>query len=82
MDRVFAKLDKQGRIVLPAKYREQLDLNTGDTVMVNVKDKEIRIKSRMQLLKEAQELFQKKNKIKGSVVDEFLRWKRKEASEE
>lgn len=82
MDRVFAKVDKQGRIVLPAKYRNELDINVGDNVMVTIKDKEIRVKSRIQALKEAQELFQKNNKIKGSVVDEFIKWKRNEARSE
>jgi AbrB family looped-hinge helix DNA binding protein len=81
--RVFStKIDSSGRVVLPADIREAMDVSAGDTVQIVIDGDSVRIKSRQQALKEAQDYFCKVIPANVSVVDELLRERREEAARE
>jgi len=51
-----AKLEKSGRIVIPADCRAALGLRPGDQVVLRLEDGELRLLSRKQALRRAQAL--------------------------
>lgn len=50
------KLGKGGRIVIPAEYRQALNLHVGDDVILRLKDSEIHLFTPDQALQQAQAL--------------------------
>ena len=72
-----------GRIVIPAEIRKKLGFEIGETFNLEIdKDDSVRISSRSQALRRAQNLFRKYVPEGISVVDEFLAERRKEADNE
>jgi AbrB family looped-hinge helix DNA binding protein len=51
------KVDPSGRIVLPAQTRERLNISGGDTVVIVEDESGVHLKTRDQLLAEAQAYF-------------------------
>ncbi len=76
------RLDKGGRLVIPAEFRRVLGLRTGDEVILRLKDGEVRLIP----LREAITLAQKKVREyvpeDVSLVDALIRDRREEAAGE
>ena len=77
-----AKIAEGGRLVIPAEYRRELGLEPGDEVIIRLEDGELRILSRAEAVKRAQELVARHVKKNHSLVDELSAERREEASRE
>ena len=67
---------ENGRMIIPALFRKQLNLKAGDEVIVKLSnDNDIIVHSPKQSLKKLQELFKNTS---GSFVDELFEMRRKE----
>ncbi len=71
-----------GRIVIPAPYRKTLGIKEGDEVILRLEDGEVRIVSRAQALRHAQELVAKYVPPGVSLVDELIAERRREVASE
>lgn len=77
------KMAQGGRIVIPAEIRKQLGFEIGETFNIEIgEDNSLRIRSRDQMLRRAQELFRKHVPAGTPVVDDFIAERRKEAERE
>jgi AbrB family looped-hinge helix DNA binding protein len=74
-----SKIDKNGRIVLPAKYRKDLGLKPGDDVVIFKENGKLYILSVKQSIKEAQEIVRSFVPQGVSLVDELIEERRREA---
>ena len=77
-----SKIDKSGRIVLPAEVRTALGVGVGDSVMVVQEGTAIEIVTPQQALRQAQEYFMKLAPPDVSMVDELIQEHREEAERE
>lgn len=84
MQDVKVRISDSGEVSLPSEFLEQLGLRTGDTVVVNVDDGDIRIRAAGRPLHPAQLLVKELEKKYGPLptVDEFIAWRREEAARE
>ena len=81
MDTVVAKLGQGGRVVLPAQFRKALGVETGDDLILSLRDGEVRIFTRQQAIRRAQGML--KHLAPGrSLVDELIAERRAEAANE
>ena len=71
-----------GRVVLPADMRKEFGIEDGAEVIFRRTAHGIEIRTAMQALREAQELFSQLKKPGESVVDALLAGRREEASRE
>jgi AbrB family looped-hinge helix DNA binding protein len=82
-ERVYqSKVDKSGRISLPAEIRESLGVRAGDSVLVKQEGSSVEILTPMQALRKAQEYFQKLVPAGVSLADEIIQEHREEAARE
>lgn len=71
-----------GRVVIPAVVRQQLDLKDGDQLIWTVRDGELMATTRRAQLNKAQTLFQKfVPKDAPSLADELIAERRSEAAQ-
>ena len=82
MEQTATKVDRHGRIVIPAEYRRALGLREGDPVMVQLDDGELRVLTRAQAIRRAQEIVAKYVSPGRSLVDELITERRAEAARE
>ena len=82
MEQTATKVDRHGRIVIPAEYRRALGLREGDPVTVQLDDGELRILTRAQAIRRAQEILAPYLAGKPSPVDELIAERRAEAARE
>jgi len=83
MDILTTKMTEGGRIVIPAEIRKKLGFEIGETFSLEIdEDDSLRISSRSQALRRAQQLFRKYVPEGVSVVDEFIAERRREADNE
>ena len=67
---------ENGRMIIPAIFRKQLDIKPGDEVIMSISaDNDIIVHSPKQSLHQLQKLFKKEN---GSFVDSLLEMRKKE----
>ena len=77
------KMTEGGRIVIPAEIRKRLGFEIGETFNLEIdEDDSLRVSSRIQSLRRAQQLFRKHVPEGVSVVDEFIAERRREAENE
>jgi len=69
-----------GRLVIPAPMRAALGMKVGDRLTVRLEGNELRIHTYEEGLRQAHELVGKY--LPENAVDEFLRWRREEATRE
>jgi AbrB family looped-hinge helix DNA binding protein len=82
-EKVFqSKVDKSGRISLPAEIRESLGVRAGDSVLVKQEGTSVEILTPMQAMRKAQEYFQKLVPPGVSLADEIIQEHREEAVRE
>jgi len=78
----IAKIDRAGRILVPLKFRQQLGFKENSNLILRIEDGELRLHTREQALRRAQERLKRLKKAGDSVVDEFLAERRQEARRE
>jgi len=79
---VSTKIAEGGRLVIPVELRRELGLEIGDEVIVRVEDNELRILTRSEAVKRAQEKVRRHVKGSRSLVDELSAERRTEAKRE
>ncbi len=73
-------MDRHGRIVVPAEYRRALGMHPGDEVTLILADGEVRILTRAEAIRRAQELVARRSGAQRSLVDELIAERRTEAA--
>lgn len=73
---------RQGRIVIPAKIREALDIREGEVLTMDIQDNELRVRTSREALRRLQALVRKHVPEGVSLVDELIRDRREEARRE
>jgi AbrB family looped-hinge helix DNA binding protein len=76
------KIDRHGRIVIPAEYRRALGMREGDEVTVQLDGGAVRILTRSEAIRRAQELVTRRVGKKRSLVEELAADRRAEAARE
>ena len=82
MKQIATKVDRHGRVVIPAEYRRALGLREGDSIVVLLDDGELRILTRAEAIRRAREIVMTHTKGTGSMVEELLAERRAEAARE
>lgn len=77
-----AKVTNGGRIVIPAKIREELNIKIGENVMLKIEDNELRVTTSQEALRRLQKLVRQHVSPDRSIVDEFLAERREEAKKD
>ncbi len=80
--RTRARLDRQGRVLIPAEIRKELDLRPGEILTLLVEDGELKIRSVSAGVRKAQQIAAKYIKNRTGLVDEFIAERRREAARE
>ncbi|MCY4392505.1 MAG: AbrB/MazE/SpoVT family DNA-binding domain-containing protein [Chloroflexi bacterium] len=75
-----AKVDRRGRVVIPAEYRRTLGVAPGDSVVLELGEGVLRIQTRAAAIRRAQALVTKHTAGNGSLVDELTAERRSEAA--
>jgi len=76
------KIIEGGKLVIPAPMRRELGLTTGDTVVVDVADGELRVRSLPKAIARAQEILRRHVPEGVSLADELIADRRREAERE
>lgn len=83
MQRAHARVNEQGRLVIPAEIRAAAGIEPGSVVTLEVEPSgRISITSAQAALKEARALLAKHIPNPSGIVDEFIRERREEAERE
>ena len=77
-----ARLNENGRVVIPASFRKALGIEVGDEVVLRLEDNELRITTLKQRLERARHRIKKYVKPGRSLVDELLAERREAAKRE
>ena len=80
MEQVATRVDRHGRVVIPAEYRRALGLEDGDPVVLRLNDGLLQLMSRAEAIRRAQERVAGHAKGKRSLVEELLAERRAEAA--
>ena len=75
-------MSQGGRVVIPAGFRRALGLEVGDDVLLRLEEGQLRLITRRQAVKEAQELVRQYIPEGRSLVDELIAERRSEATRE
>ncbi|HEV2962418.1 MAG TPA: AbrB/MazE/SpoVT family DNA-binding domain-containing protein [Candidatus Angelobacter sp.] len=76
------RVNENGRVVIPASFREALGINIGDEILLRIEGDELRITTLKRRLERAQRLVRKYVKPGGSLADELIAERRKAARNE
>lgn len=76
------ELGAGGRLVIPAPMRAALGMKVGDKLTVALEDDQLSIHTYDVAIRRVQALMKKVDPDNRLTVDNFLRWKRKEAAKE
>lgn len=71
-----------GRVVIPAALRKALGISVGDSVVIELADGELRLRSLDAAIKQAQEIVDQYVPEGVSLADELIRERREEAKRE
>ncbi len=82
MNEVHAKINENGRIVIPAAMREALGIVPGEELVLRIEDDELRITTMRHRIERARELVRRHVKPGRSLVDELMAERRKAAQRE
>jgi AbrB family looped-hinge helix DNA binding protein len=77
-----ARVDPNGRIVLPAAVRRQLGVAPGDQVVLHVEKDGVRVSSIAAAVRDAQATVRRHLRPGTKLVDELLAWRRSEVGRE
>jgi len=79
---VWTKVDKHGRVVIPAEMREELGLHPDTKVRLWVEDGALKMMSLDEGIRRAQAIAAKYTQGRTGLVDEFIADRRREAERE
>lgn len=82
MQHTATKIDKHGRVVIPADYRRALGLRPGQSLTLELNDGALRLVPLAQAIREAQEFVAKYVDKDRSLVAELIAERRAEAARE
>lgn len=82
MQPTATKIDKHGRVVIPADYRRALGLRPGDSLTLELNGGSLRLLTLAQAIREAQEFVAKYVDKDRSLVAELIAERRAEAARE
>ena len=74
-----ARIDRGGRVVIPAEFRRALGVKDGEEVVLRFEDGEIRLITLSQAIRRAQELVRSHVSEGRSLSDELIAERRTEA---
>ncbi len=76
-----ARVNENGRVVIPSSFRKALGIEVGDEVVLRIEDDELRITTQQRRIQRAQRRA-RQNAKGGSLVDELLAERRAAAKHE
>jgi AbrB family looped-hinge helix DNA binding protein len=76
------RINENGRVVIPAAFREALGVKPGDEIILRVEDDELRITTMKRRIARAQRTVRKYVKPGVSLVDELIAERREAAKRE
>jgi AbrB family looped-hinge helix DNA binding protein len=80
---VIARINKQGRLVIPAECRAAIGLKPGEEVLIEpVGEGELRLLTKRQAIRKAREIVARRVPNGAGLVDEFIAERREEAARE
>ncbi|MGW8188979.1 AbrB/MazE/SpoVT family DNA-binding domain-containing protein [Sphingomonas hankookensis] len=82
MEAQRVKIVDGGKLVIPALMRRQLGIGTGDTVLVDVDNGELRVRSVKRAIERARAILRKHIPEGESLADELIADRRREAERE
>jgi len=82
MTEVRTRVNENGRVVLPAAFRESLGIKAGDEVVLRLEDDEIRIATRKGQVERVQKLVQRYIKPGTRLSRELIQERRRAARDE
>lgn len=71
-----------GKLIIPAAMRRELGISTGDTVLVDVEDGELRVRSISRAIERARAILRKHVPEGAELADELISDRRREAERE
>jgi AbrB family looped-hinge helix DNA binding protein len=74
---VRVRIGPEGRVVIPAPFREALALKEGDVVLARLEENEVHLLTPAAALRRVQAMFVPYRRPEGSEVDEFLAERRR-----
>jgi AbrB family looped-hinge helix DNA binding protein len=77
-----ARVNENGRVVIPAAFRKAMGINVGDEVVLRMEDNELRILTLKRRIERAQHLVRQHVKPGTSLVDELIAERREAAKRE
>ncbi len=78
----LARINENGRVVIPAAFRRALGLQSGDKIVLRIENDELRITTLRQRLAKAQEIVRRHIPATESLVDELIADRREAARRE
>ena len=78
----LARVNENGRVVIPASYRKALGIKAGDEVILRMEDGELRITTMKRRLERAQRRVRQYVKPGVSLADELIAERREAARRE
>ena len=82
MDETRVRVNENGRVVIPASFRQALGINAGDEVVLRVEDDELRITTMKHRIERAKRLVRRHIKPGTSLVADLIAERRKAAKRE
>ena len=77
-----ARVNENGRVVIPAAFRKALGINVGDNIVLRIENDELRIMTLKRRIQRAQESVRRYVKPGVSLVDELIAERREAAKHE
>jgi AbrB family looped-hinge helix DNA binding protein len=77
-----AKLNANGRVVIPAAVRKALDLRPGDELIMRIEDGELRLSTRRQALARARRMIRRYIPSEEDLTQSLIDDRREEAERE
>lgn len=82
MPETRVRINENGRVVIPAAFREALGVKPGDEIILRIEDDELRITTMKRRIERAQRNVRKYVKPGASLVDELIAERREAAKRE
>lgn len=82
MSEVVTRMGKAGRVVIPARFREALDLRPGDSLVVRLDDEGLHLYTARQALARARAAVRRYVPAGEPLADELIADRRREAAGE
>lgn len=82
METIKARIDKNGRLLIPSLFRQSLHLEPGDEVILYQEGSELKIRTFKESLNRARQLVKQYNKDNLDLVELLLQERREEAKNE